>query len=67
MVKKLRKDSIMLKNNWTGNLESLEQMIKKKNNIVTKCKSKDKIKLDLKHSLFVNEKARACVFAVHLI
>ena len=66
MVKKLRKDSIMLKNNRTGNLESLapaaakslhlcltlcdpiegsppEQMIKK-NNIVTKCKSKDKIK-----------------------
>ena len=87
MVKKLRKDSIMLKNNRTGNLESLapaaakslhlcltlcdpiegsppEQMIKK-NNIVTKCKSKDKIKLDLKQ--FVNEKARACVFAVHLI
>ena len=77
MVKKLRKDSIMLKNNRTGNLESLaaaaakllqlcptlcdpidgsppEQMIKK-NNIVTKCKSKDKIKSDLKHSLLTRK------------
>ena len=51
----------MLKNNWTGNLESLEQMIKKKNNIVTKCKSKDKIKLDLKLNLALKSISTYCL------
>lgn len=50
VVKKLRKDSVMLRKqlDWKFRLSREDNT---KINIVTKCKRKDKIKLDLKHRL----------------